>query len=83
MSKKPDTTGRGIKFLFIALPMFFVGPSVIYNAFQNQHTVWHYLVLAVGIALCAGAMYFCFKGLNIVVRGLFDRDRARNHENQG
>lgn len=63
---------KGIKFMAYALPMFFIGPSVIYNAFQNQHTAWHYLVLAIGIAICFGAVYFSFKGLSTIVKSMVD-----------
>jgi len=63
---------RGIKFLAYALPLFFIGPSVIYNAFQNQQTAWHYLVLAVGMTMCFGAVYFSFRGLSSIVKSMTD-----------
>lgn len=56
-----------------ALPMFFIGPSIIYNAFQNKHTNWHYLVLVIGIAMCFFAVYFAFKGLNSIMKSLFGK----------
>jgi len=62
---------KGGKFILIALPMFFIGPSVIYNAFMNQHTNWHYLVLGVGIKVCILSVYFLFKGLMTIGHGLF------------
>ena len=34
---------KGIKFLTIALPLLFIGPSVIYNAFMNKNNVWPYV----------------------------------------
>ena len=66
---------KGIKFMVYALPLFFIGPSLIYNAFQNQQNVWHYLVLAVGISMCFGAVFFSFKGLNTIVKSMFDGDK--------
>lgn len=63
---------KGIKFLAFALPLFFIGPTVIYNAFQNQHTAWHYLVLAVGVLMCFGAVYLSFRGLSTIVRSMTD-----------
>lgn len=78
MKKIPAKVMRGILFMAMALPMFFVGPVVIYNAFQNQHTAWHYLVLALGILLCGGAIAMAFKGLNTMVKALFDRDVPAN-----
>ncbi|MBD3581468.1 DUF6095 family protein [Flavobacterium selenitireducens] len=63
---------KGIKFLAFALPLFFIGPTVIYNAFQNQHTAWHYLVLAIGVLMCFGAVYLSFRGLSTIVRSMTD-----------
>jgi len=63
---------KGIKFMAFALPLFFIGPTVIYNAFQNQHTAWHYLVLAVGIIMCFGAVYLTFRGLSTIVKSMTD-----------
>lgn len=65
---------KGIKYLLYALPMMFIGPSVIYNAFINKQNVWHYLVLAVGIAICLGAVYFMFKGIKSLTDALFHHE---------
>jgi len=64
---------QGIKYMAWALPLLFVGPTIIYNAFINKGNVWHYLVLAVGIVVCFFAMYFMFKGLNTIMKSLFGK----------
>jgi hypothetical protein len=66
---------KGIKYLVFALPLVFIGPSVIYNAFMNQQNVWHYLVLAIGCTMCLGAMYLMFKGIQTMVKGLFNDEK--------
>ena len=63
---------KGIKYLTGALPLMFIGPTVIYNAFMNQHTNWHYLVLAVGIIACIASIYLMFIGLKIIMKGIFN-----------
>jgi hypothetical protein len=63
---------KGIKYLAWALPLLFIGPAIIYNAFINKDNVWHYAVLAVGITACIAAVYFMFKGLQTMVKGLFN-----------
>lgn len=68
-----EILSKGIKYMSWALPMFFIGPSVIYNAFQNQENAWHYLVLAVGILVCFFAVFFAFKGLNTIMKSMFGR----------
>jgi uncharacterized protein (DUF983 family) len=63
---------KGIKRLAFSLPLMFLGPSIIYNAFMNQHTWIHYLVLSIGIILCFLAVYLMFKGIMIMVKGIFN-----------
>ncbi len=74
-AKPKDATKAAFKYLMLALPLFFIGPSVIYNAFQNRQNLWHYLVLAIGIAMCFGAIFCTFKGIHTLVKGLFDKKR--------
>jgi hypothetical protein len=72
MATNKELLSKGIKYLAGALPMLFIGPSIIYNAFINKENVWHYLVLAIGIATCLGAMYLMFMGLNTIMKSLFN-----------
>ena len=66
---------KGIKYMLYALPLMFIGPSVIYNAFINKENIWHYLVLAFGIAFCFLAVYFMFKGIKTLTDALFENDK--------
>ena len=75
MSAKKEQLGKGIRMLFGALPLMFIGPSVIYNAFMNKHTNWHYLVLAIGCILCILAVFLAFKGIKTLTDALFDGDQ--------
>jgi hypothetical protein len=59
MGTNKELLSKGIKYLGGALPLLFIGPSIIYNAFINKQNIWHYLVFAVGIAAW-GAMYLLF-----------------------
>lgn len=72
MATNKQLLGKGIKYLTGALPLMFIGPSLIYNAFQNQHTNWHYLVLGIGIVACLGSMVLIFLGLKIIMKGIFN-----------
>ncbi len=75
MSTKKEQLGKGIRLLFGALPLMFIGPSVIYNAFMNKHTNWHYLVLAIGCILCILSVFLAFKGIKTLTDALFDGDQ--------
>lgn len=66
---------KGIKYMLWSLPLMFIGPSVIYNAFINKQNVWHYLVLAIGIILCLLAVYYMFKGIKTLTDVLFNHDK--------
>lgn len=67
-----ELLSKGIKYMAGALPLLFLGPVVIYNAFMNQQNVWHYLVLAIGIIACLAAMYLMFLGLKTIMKSLFN-----------
>jgi hypothetical protein len=67
-----ELIGKGVKYLFGALPLMFIGPSVIYNAFMNKDNNWHYLVLVVGCAICITAGLLAFKGIRTITNALFD-----------
>ena len=72
MKTNTKVLSKGIKYMAWALPMYFIGPTVIYNAFKNQHTAWHYLVLGIGITACFFAIFFTFKGLKTILNSMFD-----------
>ncbi|WP_026729243.1 DUF6095 family protein [Flavobacterium denitrificans] len=72
MATNKQLLGKGIKYLTGALPLMFMGPSLIYNAFQNQGNNWHYLVLGIGIVACISSMVLIFLGLKIIMRGIFN-----------
>ena len=72
MSTNKELLTKGIKYLTFALPMIFIGPALIYNAFINKENTWHYLVLGIGIILCLGGVYMMFLGLKTMMRSLFN-----------
>ncbi|WP_112111901.1 DUF6095 family protein [Flavobacterium aciduliphilum] len=75
MATDKELLAKGIKYLFGALPLMFLGPSVIYNAFMNKQSSWYYLVLIIGCGLCIASVGLAFKGLNFIVKALFDGEQ--------
>ena len=75
MAKNKSQLDKGIKYMLWSLPLMFIGPSVIYNAWINKQNGWHYLVLAIGITLCILAVYFMFKGIKTLIDALFENDK--------
>ena len=74
MTKRTNKTTlmRGVRYLAIALPLAFIGPSVIYSAFNNQENDFYIPVLILGILACAGSVFLMFRGILTMVKALFD-----------
>ena len=72
MSTNKDLLSKGIKYLAGALPLLFIGPTLIHNAFMNKQNIWHYLILVIGIIVCVATVYFMFLGLKIIMKSLFN-----------
>lgn len=64
--------GKGIKYLAISMPLAFIGPAVLYSAFNNQDKSLYIPILIFGLLACAGSMFLIFKGINTLVKSLFD-----------
>lgn len=71
MHTDKDILSKGIKFIAWALPCYFIGPSVIYNAFINKDNSWHYLVLGIGVVISFLAIFLTFKGLKTILNSMF------------
>ena len=72
MATNKELLSKGVKYLSGSVPLLFLGPAVIYNAFMNKENVWHYLVLAIGIIACLAAMFLMYLGLKTIVSSLSD-----------
>jgi hypothetical protein len=72
MSDSKNLLFKGIKYAVASIPLMFLGPIIIHNAFMNKHTNWHYLVLGIGIFVCITAVSLMFKGIKIMMNSLFD-----------
>ena len=66
---------KGLKYAVGSIPLMFLGPILIHNAFMNKHTNWHYVVLGIGIFICITAVSFMFKGIKIMMKSLFDKTK--------
>jgi hypothetical protein len=67
-----DTLAKGVKYFAGALPLLFIGPSIIYSAFNNQDKPLYWPVLILGLLASAAAMFLIFKGIQTLMRALFD-----------
>jgi hypothetical protein len=72
MSTNKEVLYKGIKYLGYALPLLFIGPSVIHMAFKNQSHSLYFPVLGLGIVLCLLSIFLIFRGLKTIMKSLFD-----------
>lgn len=67
-----ETLAKGVKFLAGALPLAFIGPSVIFSAFNNQDKPMYWPILILGILACAAAIFLMFQGIRTLMKALFN-----------
>lgn len=72
MSTNKEILYKGIKHLGFALPLMFIGPSVIHMSFKNQNHSFFIPVLGLGIILCVLSIFLIFKGIQTIMKSLFD-----------
>ena len=72
MPTNKEILNRGIKYAVIALPMFFIGPSIIHSAFKNQQHAFFIPVLGVGIIICILAAIYLFRALKTIMKSQTD-----------
>jgi len=63
---------KGIKYLAFAIPLIFIGPSVLFTAFNNQTHFLYIPVLIFGILAMFAAIILLFKGIMTIVKAIFD-----------
>lgn len=72
MATNKEILSKGIKYLLFALPLMFIGPSVIFSSFKNQEHPFYIPILGLGIIMCLSAIYLIFKGIQTIMKSLFD-----------
>ena len=72
MATNKELLAKGVKYLFGALPLMFIGPVILNSSFKNKENQYYYLVLSIGILVCLSSMYLAFKGLKTITDALFN-----------
>jgi len=75
MATNKSILAKGVKYLAGALPLLFLGPLVITSAFKNENHPLYVYVLILGSIIALTAMFLIFKGINTVLKSLFDGDK--------
>lgn len=75
MSTNKEILFKGVKYLLFALPLIFIGPSVIFSSFKNQDHPFYIPILGLGIIFCLGSIFLMFKGIQTIMQSLFDGNK--------
>lgn len=63
---------KGVKYLAAALPLAFIGPSVIYFAYGSRGEKSFLLFLILGFIAAIASILFMFRGIQTIMKGLYD-----------
>lgn len=74
-----DVFLKGLKNMFGALPLLFLGPVLIHSSFKNQEHPLFIYILILGILVCSFAVYIAYKGIKIIIDGLFNEEKNENN----
>jgi len=77
-TKKTDreVLANGLKKMGISLALMFLGPTLLHIAFSNQEKTLYIPLLIAGVVSCACAIYFAFKGINIILDSMFKSNKT-------
>ena len=66
---------KGVAYLGWALPLMFIGPTIIHSAFKNEKHPLFIPVLGLAIIICIISVLLIFKGINTIMKSLFDHEK--------
>ncbi len=66
---------KGLKYMGWALPLFFIGPTIIHSSFKNQNHPLYIPVLGLGIIFCLLAIIMVVMGLKTIIKSLFENEK--------
>jgi putative effector of murein hydrolase LrgA (UPF0299 family) len=72
MPTNKEILNRGLKNIVWALPMFFIGPTVIMSSFKNQQHPFFIPILGLGIIISTVAVILVFRGLKTIMKSQTD-----------
>lgn len=63
---------KGCKYLAIALPLAFLGPSMFYSAFGNRDKALFIPVVILAAIILVGAVFCMYKGIQTIMHAIFN-----------
>ena len=66
-----ETLAKGLKTMAISLILMFAGPTLVYVVLTNKEKPFFIPLIIIAIAICGLAIYFAFKGIQIILDSMF------------
>jgi hypothetical protein len=63
---------KGLKYMAFALPLLVASPYLLTLAFLNKDNISFYIFIVFGLTIGALAVYLCFKGINTIMKSIFN-----------
>ena len=73
MSVNKDVLNKGLRILLGSLPTLFIGVFILNSSFKNQKHPLFVYILILGILICGYAVYLMFKGINTIMKSMFEK----------
>lgn len=73
MPTNKDILNRGFKYIVWALPMFFIGPTVIMSSFKNTGHPFFIPILGLGVIISTLAVILLFRGIVTILKSQTDQ----------
>lgn len=64
---------QGLKKMGISLVLMFAGPTLFYIITSNKDKGFYIPLLIISLVLCAGAIFFAFKGIQTIMNSMFGK----------
>lgn len=63
--------GKGLKTMGVTLFLMFLGPTTLHIGFSNPEKPLYIPLVVAGIFICFLAIYYGFKGIQIIMKSMF------------
>jgi len=73
-----ELLAKGLKKMAVSLVMMFAGPTLFYIATTNKEKPLYIPILIISLLICAGAIFFAFKGLQTIMTSMFAKKTNSN-----
>ena len=73
MSVNKEVLNKGLRILLGSLPTLFIGVFILNSSFKNQKHPLFVYILILGVLICGYAVYLMFKGINTIMKSMFEK----------